>query len=106
MPTDVSEKLPALNREGVLEPGRVVKVLKSPVMVEAVEPARELGWAQTLVDLSCLEDDAHGERLSVPWKREVDAQILKQLTGGILPGRGSIRRTSSPLTPTPFGGTL
>jgi ERCC4-related helicase len=56
--------------------------------VDAIEPARELGWEQTLVDLSCLEDDAQGERLSVLWEREVDAQILRQADWGHLARKG------------------
>lgn len=47
-------------------------------MVEAVEPAHQPSWEQTLVELSCLEDDAQGERLTVLWEREVDAQVLRQ----------------------------
>jgi ERCC4-related helicase len=46
--------------------------------VEAVEPAREPFWEQTRVDLSCLEDDAQGERLAVLWEREVDARVLPE----------------------------
>ena len=59
-------------------PGQVVKVRSRRYLVEAVEPARDSSWEQTLVELSCLEDDAQGESLSVLWEREVDAQVLKQ----------------------------
>ena len=31
----------------------------------------------TLVDLSCLDDDAQGEPLSVLWEHELDARVLK-----------------------------
>src|ERR1039457_5550964 len=62
----------------LLSPGQVVKVRSRRYLVEAVESAREPVWEQTLVDLSCLEDDAQGEHLSVLWELEVDAQILEQ----------------------------
>jgi len=67
MPTEMVVKTPTP------EPGRVVKVRSRRYLVEAVEPARDTHWEQTLVDLSCLEDDAQGERLSVLWEREADA---------------------------------
>ena len=59
-------------------PGQVVKVRSRRYLVEAVESAGDPSWEQTLVEISCLEDDAQGERLSVLWEREVDAQVLKQ----------------------------
>lgn len=58
--------------------GQVVKVRSRRYLVDAVESAREPGWEQTLVNLSCLEDDAQGEPLSVLWEREVDAQVLSE----------------------------
>ncbi len=84
--------------------GQVVKVRCRRYLVEGVEPAREPDWEQTLVDLSCLEDDAQGEHLAVLWEREVDAHICSKQTGGISPARVSTRRTSSPLTSTRFAG--
>ena len=59
-------------------PGQVVQVRSRRHLVESVEPAREPAWEQTRVDLSCLEDDAQGERLAVLWEREVDAQVLPE----------------------------
>jgi ERCC4-related helicase len=64
--------------ELLISPGQVVQVRSRRYLVENVEPASHPAWEQTLVDLSCLEDDAQGERLSVLWEREVDAQILQQ----------------------------
>jgi len=68
------------NRKGAIlpSPGQVVKVRSRRYLVEAVESAGDPSWEQTLVEISCLEDDAQGERLSVLWEREVDAQVLKQ----------------------------
>ena len=73
MPAEVSEKIPASLSKAVPEPGDVVKVRSRRYLVEAVEAAREPFWEQTLVELSCLEDDAQGEHLSVLWEREVDS---------------------------------
>src|SRR5216684_8857049 len=74
--------------KSLLSPGQVVKVRSRRYLVEAVEPAHEASWEQTLVDLSCLEDDAQGEQLSVLWEREVDAQILPQPDWGHLARKG------------------
>jgi hypothetical protein len=54
----MSEKVPTSNTKVIPEPGCVVKVRSRRYLVEAVEPARQTDWEQTLVDLSCLEDDA------------------------------------------------
>src|ERR1035438_5276921 len=68
--------------------GQVVKVRSRRYLVEAVEPARESVWEQTLVDLSCLEDDAQGERLSVLWEREPDAHVLPESNWKHLASKG------------------
>src|SRR2546427_704276 len=68
--------------------GQVVKVRSRRYLVEAVEPAREPGWEQTLVGLSCLEDDAQGEHLSVLWEREPDAQVLPESNWKHLASKG------------------
>ena len=57
-------------------PGAVVQVRSRRYLVEDVEAPTDTAWEQTLVDLSCLDDDAQGERLSVLWEREVDAKSL------------------------------
>jgi ERCC4-related helicase len=71
-----------------LEPGSVVQVRSRRYLVESVEPAREPSWEQTLVGLSCMEDDAQGEHLSVLWEREADAQILPESNWGHLASKG------------------
>lgn len=58
------------------EPGRIALVRQRRYLVENVIPPPSSGEA-TLVDLSCLDDDAQGESLSVLWEHELDAQILK-----------------------------
>ena len=71
-----------------LQPGAVVQVRSRRYLVEAVEPATNTSWEQTLVDLSCLDDDAQGERLSVLWEREVDATVLQASLWNTVASRG------------------
>ena len=54
-------------------PGQMVRVRARSFLVEEVVPAA--AGEQTLVRLSCLDDDAQGEELAVLWEREVDAEI-------------------------------
>ena len=56
-------------------PGEIVRVRSRRYLVEAVDPAR-VPEDQTLVHLSCLEDDAEGEELSVLWEKEPDAERM------------------------------
>ena len=74
--------------EFLLSLGQVVKVRSRRYLVEAVEPAQEVSWEQTLVGLSCLEDDAQGEHLSVLWEREPDAQVLPESNWKHLASKG------------------
>ncbi|HQP88571.1 MAG TPA: DISARM system SNF2-like helicase DrmD [Thermoanaerobaculia bacterium] len=56
------------------EPGQLVRVRsRSWLVEEVVPPARPA--EQTLVRLSCLDDDAQGDELAVLWEREVDAAV-------------------------------
>ena len=56
------------------EPGQLVRVRSRSWLVEEVAPAARPS-EQTLVRLSCLDDDAQGEELAVLWEREVDAAV-------------------------------
>ena len=56
-------------------PGEIVRVRSRKYLVEGVTPALNPG-DQTLVRLSCLEDDAEGEELEVLWEKEVDAERI------------------------------
>lgn len=71
-----------------LQPGAVVQVRSRRYLVENVEPARDTSWEQTLVDLSCLDDDAQGEHISVLWEREVDAIVLQASLWNSVASRG------------------
>src|SRR5258708_29166972 len=81
--SDQAEKI-----ESPPSPGQVVKVRSRRYLVQAVEPANQPAWEQSLVELSCLEDDAQGERLSVLWEREVDAHVLRPADWSHLARRG------------------
>jgi hypothetical protein len=68
------------------KPGEVVRARSRRYLIEDVEPAPTPG-DQTLLRLSCLEDDAEGEEIQVLWEKEVDAQRIGEadwsgLSGG------------------------
>lgn len=56
------------------EPGQLVRVRSRSWLVEEVVPPSRPS-DQTLVRLSCLDDDAQGDELAVLWEREVDATV-------------------------------
>jgi SNF2 family DNA or RNA helicase len=58
-------------------PGDIVRVRSRRYLVEEVNPPPSPG-DDTLVRLSCLEDDAEGEELQVLWEREVDAEKINE----------------------------
>lgn len=57
------------------ETGEIVRVRSRRYLVEGVVPPPQPEH-QTLVHLSCLEDDAEGEELSVLWEKELDAERM------------------------------
>jgi superfamily II DNA or RNA helicase len=59
------------------EVGQLARVRSRQFLVESVVPPPD-GSEQTLVRLSCLDDDAQGEPLEVLWEREVDAEIVSR----------------------------
>ena len=59
-----------------VSPGRIALVRQRRYLVENVTPPPSPAEA-TLVDLSCLDDDAQGEPLSVLWEHELDARVLE-----------------------------
>jgi hypothetical protein len=62
-------------RVAVPERGQVVRVRSRQYLVEQViQPPSP--HDQTLVRLSCLDDDAQGQELEALWEKEVDAQVL------------------------------
>ncbi len=63
----------ALPLPPIPELGQIVQVRSRQYLVEDVVPPPREG-EQTLVRLSCLEDDAQGDPLDVLWEKEVDAR--------------------------------
>src|ERR1700686_4565955 len=59
----------------VPEVGQIVRVGQRLYLVEGLV-ARPRPQDSTLVELSCIEDDAQGQELKVLWERELDASIL------------------------------
>jgi hypothetical protein len=58
--------------------GEIVRVRSRRYLVEAVTPPAAASGDQTLVRLSCLEDDAEGEPLEVLWEKEIDARRMNE----------------------------
>src|SRR5712691_5329193 len=57
------------------EVGQIVRVRQRLYLVEGLV-ARPRLQDSTLVELSCIEDDAQGQELEVLWERELDATVL------------------------------
>ena len=70
-----------------LAPGQLARVRSRQYLVEEVIlPTDEKG--DTLVRLSCVEDDAQGEPLEVFWEREIDAKLIGVATWDTVVSRG------------------
>ncbi len=65
--------------------GEIVRIRSRQFLVEDVHP--EAG-AQTLVSLSCVDDDAQGDRLRVLWEREPDAKVLRSTAWDVVSRKG------------------
>ncbi len=72
-------------------PGQIVAVRSRRYLVEEVAPPPSPG-DDTLVRLSCLDDDAQGEALDVLWEREIDARTIT----GASWARASVRGLDPP----------
>src|SRR5260370_8832019 len=63
----------------VLESGTLVRVRSRQYLVEEVSPGSNPG-EQTLVRLSCIDDDCQGAPLEVLWEKEADRHIIAAST--------------------------
>jgi len=63
-------------REALPAAGHIVRVRTRRYLVESVIHPQSVGH-DTLVSLSCIDDDASGAPLRVLWEKEVDAEVLK-----------------------------
>ncbi len=61
--------------EVFVQPGQVVRVRSRQYLVDEVRRPERPGQ-QTVVSLSCLDDDAQGQPLEVLWETELDAEVL------------------------------
>lgn len=59
---------------GPPEPGAIVRMRQRSYLVENITPPPVPGQG-TAVELSCIDDDAQGETLTVLWEYEVDTEI-------------------------------
>src|SRR5260370_14674648 len=57
------------------EVGQIVRIRQRLYLVEGLV-ARPRPQDSTLVELSCIEDDAQGQEVEVLWERELDAAVL------------------------------
>ena len=73
--------------EGLPERGEIAFVRQRRYLVENVTAAPATGQA-TLVELSCLDDDAQGEQLAVLWEHELDARVVKDSGWGAVAEKG------------------
>lgn len=70
-----------------LEAGQIVRVRSRQYLVEEVT-AKPSEREDTLVRLSCLEDDALGESLEILWEREIDAQLIGSTSWEAIASKG------------------
>src|ERR1700730_13614815 len=58
-----------------LTPGRIARVRQRLYLIEGTVPPPQ-PQDSTLVQLSCVDDDAQGQQVEVLWEKEVDAEVL------------------------------
>ncbi len=70
-----------------LAAGEIVRVRSRQYLIEdVVFPSTPTD--ATLVSLSCLEDDALGEKLEVLWEKEIDAKLIGKTSWEVIANRG------------------
>src|SRR5580658_10878368 len=68
-------------------PGQIARVRQRLYLVENAIPPPRAGDS-TLVSLSCVEDDAQGQRLDVLWEREIDPEVVRGEEWDLVAKRG------------------
>jgi hypothetical protein len=71
--------MPTMIDKNVPQPGSIVRVRSRQYLVQDLTPPPDAA-SQTLVKLSCVDDDSQGSSLHVLWESEVDAQTLQAAT--------------------------
>jgi hypothetical protein len=56
--------------------------------VDGVVAPGRIGGQQTLVSLSCIDDDSQGTTIDVLWEREIDAEVIQESAWTDLGQRG------------------
>src|SRR6266853_1883880 len=87
MPT-VDELQPRPDSTRLPQPGDVVRVRARRHLVADVAAPSRIGEQQTLVSLSCVDDDSQGTGLDVLWEREIDAEVIQESAWTDLGQRG------------------
>lgn len=64
-------------------PGDIARVRHRQYLVDEVLAPAGVRDSNTLVRLTCLDDDAQGRPLAVLWERELGAQVLRPETRGL-----------------------
>jgi ERCC4-related helicase len=64
-----------ITRQRIPEQGEIVTVRQRRYLVEGIVPPSSASDS-TLVQLSCVDDDAQGQSLEVLWELELDAEVL------------------------------
>ena len=77
--------------------GQIARVRQRLYLVEQTTPPPNPDDS-TLVALSCVDDDAQGQRLEVLWEREIDPDILTGEAWGPSPSEALISHGSLPPT--------
>jgi hypothetical protein len=80
----------ALRALGLPSPGKIAVVRHRQYLVTDVQPGGP--GEQTLVKLTCLDDDAAGRELEVLWERELGARVIEPEAQGL----GTISRLDEP----------
>lgn len=85
----IADELPTRpNSLRLPQTGDVVRVRARRHLVEDVVPPGRIGQQQTLVRLSCMDDDSQGTALGVLWEREIDAEVIQESAWTDLGRRG------------------
>jgi SNF2 family DNA or RNA helicase len=83
----VAQDVPTSSIGLIPQPGQIARVRQRLYLVEeTVAPTRSRD--SSLVKLSCVDDDAQGQRLEVLWERELDAKVMSSEAWEAIAQRG------------------
>jgi superfamily II DNA or RNA helicase len=76
VPLNQSYPNPMTDKTELPIPGQIARVRQRHYLVESIFAPPRPGDS-TLVSLSCVDDDAQGQRLEVLWEREIDPEVMR-----------------------------